>query len=227
MERGRFHRALRRSPSLRTCFLAAAVALLISPAVAAVQPEGQERFVLSADEALDLLDDLIERRPLDRGRMRFEVEGKVTLAGVGAPFLAKVEQKGARAVVNVSEAPPFVPREIEAVLGDARSILDNFEFAFSGVEFLGTEPQAVFKGTLREGGSGARQGSVWISLETGELRRIALSYWWGTVDSTLEYGLELGHNVVRNQQIHVSPWGLSLNLRYHGFQWFEDGEDAP
>lgn len=201
--------------------------LLISPAADAAQPEGPDRFVLSADEALDLLDDLIERRPLDRGRMRFEVEGKVTLAGVGAPFLAKVEQKGARAVVNVAEAPPFVPREIEAVLGDARSFLENFEFAFSGVEFLEAEPQAVFRGTLREGASGARQGSVWISLETGELRRIALSYWWGTVDSTLEYGIELGHNVVRNQQIRVSPWGLSLSLRYHGFEWFDDGGDAP
>ncbi|BAS29146.1 hypothetical protein [Limnochorda pilosa] len=227
MDRGcRYRASPYRGKPWRRLFLAAAVLLLAAGpwAASAAGTEEPGKVVLSQDQALDLLDTLIARRPLDQGRVRFRVEGTVAMAGLDAPFLAEVEQRGAKAVVNVEEAPPFVPREIEAVLSDARTFLADFDFSFAGVELLEEEPQAVFQGTLRKGASGARKGSVWISLETGELRRLTLSYWWGTVDSTLEYGLELGHQVVQNQQVRVSPWGLSLTLRYHGFRWL-DGED--
>lgn len=202
-------------------WLAAVLALAITGLLGTgtALPQEPNQYTLEAGEAFQLLENLIERRPLDQGEVRFQVEGRVSLVGLKAPFLATVEQRGPRAVVNVEEAPAFVPREIETFLSDARTYLANFDFAFMGVEFLDDEPQALFQGTLKEGASGAQKGSIWVSLETGELRRIALSYWWGSVDSTLEYGLELGHQVVRNQEIRVSPWGLTLTLRYHGFRW--------
>ncbi|HEY8531548.1 MAG TPA: hypothetical protein VIL08_04795 [Limnochorda sp.] len=204
-----------------TAVLMLATAGLLGGAFGTAQESGP--YTLEASEAYRLLENLIERRPLDQGEVQFQVEGRVSLVGLNAPFAATVEQQGRRAVVNVHQAPAFVPREIETFLSDARTYLADFDFAFTGVEFLNGEPQAVFQGTLKEGASGAQKGSVWISLETGELRRIALSYWWGSVDSTLEYGIELGRQVVRNQEIRVSPWGLTLTLRYHGFRW----PDAP
>lgn len=197
--------------------LVLAVAGMAGPGIAFSQESTP--YTLEASEAYRLLENLIERRPLDQGEVQFQVEGRVSVVGLKAPFAATVEQQGRRAVVNVHQAPAFVPREIETLLSDARTYLADFDFAFKGVEFLNGEPQAVFQGTLKEGASGAQKGSVWISLETGELRRIALSYWWGSVDSTLEYGIELGRQVVRNQEIRVSPWGLTLTLRYHGFRW--------
>lgn len=224
MKTARLHRTRRAARYASRAWFGAVLALalagLLGTGVAV--PQEPDPLTLEAGEAYQLLESLIERRPLDQGEVRFQVEGRVSLVGLKAPFLATVKQQGARAVVNVEEAPAFVPREIETILSDARTYLDDFDFAFVGVEWLDDEPQALFQGTLKEGATGAQKGSIWVSLETGELRRIALSYWWGNVDSTLEYGLELGHQVVRNQEIRVSPWGLTLTLRYHGFRWSEE-----
>lgn len=200
-----------------------ALALVGLGGLGRVSAQAPDPFTLDPGEAYQILEQLIERRPLDQGGVRFQVDGHVSLVGLRAPFVATVEQQGPRAVVSVEKAPAFVPREIETVLRDARTYLADFDFNFVGVELLEGEPQALFQGTLKEGASGAQKGSIWISLKTGELRRIALTYWWGSIDSTLEYGLELGHQVVRNQEIRVSPWGLTLTLRYHGFSW----SDAP
>lgn len=144
-----------------------ALALVGLGGVGRVSAQAPDPFTLDPGEAYQILEQLIERRPLDQGGVRFQVDGHVSLVGLRAPFVATVEQQGPRAVVSVEKAPAFVPREIETVLRDARTYLADFDFNFVGVELLEGEPQALFQGTLKEGASGAQKGSIWISLKTG------------------------------------------------------------
>lgn len=191
-----------------------------APATAAPAPSAE-------DEALarSIIDELVRRRPLNEGHLRFEGDVEVAAPWGRSAFTAYVEKRGGQARVITRGAPWYVPGEFTVLLGDLGELLSGFDLRYEGITEQNGRRLLVVSGKHRRPGlTEARFGRVTVDLGLREAVRVELVYFWGSITSELEYGNVAGHRVVLRQTTRVDPPGLRLTTRYHRFEW---PDEAP